>query len=530
MPYRGARLREHRHDNRSCRGIRWLGAARVLSGIMSKALVIAAAVSGAGKTTVATGLMAALRRTGTSVAPFKVGPDYIDPGYHTLATGRPGRNLDPVLVGECRVAELFRHGAMGAEVAVVEGAMGLFDGRIGADPDADGCTAHVAALIGAPVLLVIDARGQGRSLAALLHGFASYRPGTRLAGVVLNRVGSQRHERVLRAACAEVGLPVLGALPRSDALAVPSRHLGLVPAAEHGTAATEAVAAMAELVTRHVDLGAVVGAAEPVSVSSQRWDPAEEVGARVPGRPVVAVAGGAAFSFGYAEHTELLAAAGALVAVFDPLRDEALPPGTTGLVLPGGFPEEHAAVLATNTLLRAEVAALATRGAPVHAECGGLLYLAAELDGHPMCGVLAAVGAMTDRLRLGYRDAVALRSSILFDEGQRVTGHEFHRTTLTLMPGSAPTPGPAPAWRWLVDGVPAPPEGVVWGALHASYLHTHPAGQPRAVARFVSRCAAPGSAATAGYSETRWPGGSANIERGRRDGSRAATGGAGSGG
>src|SRR5882757_8449789 len=204
---------------------------------MSRAIVIAGVASGTGKTTVATGLMAALRRRGTSVAPFKVGPDYIDPGYHALATGRPGRNLDPVLVGEHRIPGLFRHGCADAEIAVVEGVMGLFDGRLGVGSDADGSTAHVAGLLGAPVLLVVDARGQSRSLAALLHGFASYRPGTRLAGVVLNRVGSPRHELVLRTACEEVGLPVFGALPRGEALEVPSRHLGLIPAVEHGKAA-----------------------------------------------------------------------------------------------------------------------------------------------------------------------------------------------------------------------------------------------------------------------------------------------------
>ncbi len=176
-----------------------------------RALVVAAPASGSGKTTVATGLMAALRRRGTAVAPFKVGPDYIDPGYHTLAAGRPGRNLDPVLVGEHRIAPLFRHGAAGAEVAVVEGVMGLFDGRLA---DGHGSTAHVAGLLGAPVVLVVDCRGQSRSVAALLHGFRSFDPATRVVGVVLNRVGSERHEAVLRAACDEVGLPVLGALPR----------------------------------------------------------------------------------------------------------------------------------------------------------------------------------------------------------------------------------------------------------------------------------------------------------------------------
>ncbi|WP_028924943.1 cobyrinate a,c-diamide synthase [Pseudonocardia acaciae] len=450
---------------------------------MTRVIVIAAAASGSGKTTVATGLMAALRRRGTTVAPFKVGPDYIDPGYHALATGRPGRNLDPVLVGEHRIGPLFRHGAAGAEVAVVEGVMGLFDGRLDADPLADGSTAHVAGLLGAPVLLVVDARGQSRSLAALLHGFASYRPGTRLAGVVLNQVGSSRHEAVLREACAEVGLAVLGALPRRDALAVPSRHLGLVTAAESGPAATEAVAAMAELVAGHVDLDAVLAAAVTGPVAPA-WDPAAEVGETAAGRPVVAVAGGTAFSFGYAEHPELLAAAGAEVAVFDPLRDESPPPGTAGLVLPGGFPEEHGAGLAANAALRASVAAAARAGAPVHAECGGLLYLASELDGHPMCGVLPAVGRMTPRLRLGYRDAVALTDSAPFRAGQRVTGHEFHRTTLE--PASDDS---GPAWRWTQRGAPAEPEGYVRGRLHASYLHTHPAGQPETVARFVAECA-----------------------------------------
>jgi cobyrinic acid a,c-diamide synthase len=467
---------------------------------MTRAMVIAAAASGAGKTTVATGLMAALGRRGTAVAPFKVGPDYIDPGYHALATGRPGRNLDPVLVGAERVPGLFAHGAAGADIAVVEGVMGLFDGRLGTGSDEDGSTAHVAGLLGAPVLLVVDARGQSRSLAALLHGFASYRPGTRLAGVVLNRVGSPRHELVLRTACEEVGLPVLGALPRGEALEVPSRHLGLVPAAEHGSAATGAVAAMAELAARHLDLDAILAAAAPVP-HAPAWDAAAEVGPAVhthpagsagsaglrppvAARPVVAVAGGAAFTFGYAEHAELLAAAGARVAVFDPLRDERLPPDTAGVVLPGGFPEEHGAALAGNAPLRAAMAGFAATGGPVHAECGGLLYLATELDGHPMCGVLPAVGAMTGRLRLGYRDAVARADSALFGEGARVTGHEFHRTVVT------PAAGSAPAWQWAVDGETAPPEGFVQGGVHASYLHTHPAGQPGAVARFVARCAA----------------------------------------
>jgi cobyrinic acid a,c-diamide synthase len=451
---------------------------------MTRALVIAAPASGSGKTTLATGLMAALRRRGTRVAPFKVGPDYIDPGYHALAAGRPGRNLDAVLVGQERIGPLFAHGARGADIAVIEGVMGLFDGRIGRSGPglAEGSTARVAELLGAPVLLVVDARGHSQSLAALLHGFATFRPGTRLAGVVLNRVGSERHEQVLRQACEEVGLAVLGVLPRQDALAVPSRHLGLVTAVEHGGAARAAVDAMAELVARHVDLDAVLAAAAPVA-PVPAWNPADEVPGPVPGAPVVVLAGGPAFTFGYAEHAELLAAAGAEVVVVDPLRDPALPEGAAGLVLPGGFPEEHGAALAANDPLRCEVATLARAGVPVHAECGGLLYLSTELDGQPMCGVLPGTGRMTPRLRLGYRDAVALTASPLFAVGERITGHEFHRTTVS------PPAGPDAAWHWSVPGGGSGPEGYVSGGVHASYLHTHPAARPTAVARFVAACA-----------------------------------------
>jgi cobyrinic acid a,c-diamide synthase len=440
---------------------------------MVNLVVIAAPASGAGKTTVATGLMAALRRRGTTVAGFKVGPDYIDPGYHALATGRPGRNLDPVLVGEQRIAALAAHGAAGAQIGVVEGVMGLFDGRTGTA--GHGSTAQVATLLAAPVLLVVDVRGQGRSVAALLHGFRSFDPAVRISAVVLNQVGSTRHEEVCRDACAEVGLPVLGALRRDGALAVPSRHLGLVTAAEHA-AAEGVVTRWAEAVAAQVDLDPVFRLAAPAPASA-RWDETAEV-TRTASQPVVAMAGGPAFTFGYAEHAELLAAAGATVAVFDPLRDESLPPGTTGLVLPGGFPECHTEALSANVRLRADVAALARRGAPVHAECGGLLYLCRSVDDVPMCGVIDADASMADRLVLGYRDAVALRDSVLHDEGERVTGHEFHRTTVAPCAGKA-------AWGWRG----AQPEGFIQDGVHASFLHTHPAGHPAAVARFVASCA-----------------------------------------
>ncbi len=446
--------------------------------MVAPAVVIAAPSSGSGKTTIATGLMGALARTGT-VAPFKVGPDYIDPGYHALATGRPGRNLDAVLCGEHRIAPLYRHGTRGADIAVVEGVMGLFDGRIvdgpgGAAVEGIGSTADVAQLLGAPVVLVVDVRGHSQSLAALLAGFATHRPGVAIAGVILNRVSSPRHERVLRDACAHAGLEALGAVPGAAALEVPARHLGLIPAAERGTDAVAAVAAMTELVERHVDVERIRALAHPVA-DGPLWSPSDEV-ERV-GEPVVALAGGPAFSFGYAEHEELLRAAGARVRRFDPLTDE-LPTGAAAVVLPGGFPELFAEKLSANTVLRTQLRALVDAGGVVHAECAGLLYLAESLDGVPMCGLVPGAASFTPRLTLGYRDAVALESNALFRAGERVTGHEFHRTALT--------PTGAPAWGWRdVDGTPAT-DGYAGRGVHASYLHTHPAGHPEAVQRLVS--------------------------------------------
>ncbi|OBF01638.1 cobyrinate a,c-diamide synthase [Mycobacterium sp. 852002-10029_SCH5224772] len=453
------------------------------------AVVLAASASGSGKTTVATGLIGALRRAGHTVAPFKVGPDFIDPGYHGLAAGRPGRNLDPVLVGEGLIGPLYAHGAGGADIAVIEGVMGLFDGRIGpsAATPAAGSTAHVAGLLGAPVVLVVDARGQSQSIAALLHGFSTFDNTTRVAGVILNRVGSARHEQVLRQACEQAGVPVLGAIPRTAELELPTRYLGLVTAVEYGRRARLAVDAMTALVARHVDLAAVAAVARG-PVAEQPWDPATAVGETPRHRATVAVAAGKAFSFGYAEHAELLAAAGADVAAFDPLGD-ALPDGTDAVLLPGGFPEQFTAELSANEVVRRQIKELAAAGAPIHAECAGLIYLATELDGHPMCGVLDGQARFTPQLTLAYRDAVVVADSPLYTAGQRAVGHEFHRTAVTFSDGYQP------AWIYRAHdadhgGAPVR-EGVVHGGVHASYLHTHPAAAPDAVARFVAHAARP---------------------------------------
>ncbi|MCH9710621.1 MAG: cobyrinate a,c-diamide synthase [Actinomycetia bacterium] len=450
------------------------------------AVVIAAPASGSGKTTVATGLMGALGQARRRVAGFKVGPDFIDPGYHALASGRPGRNLDPVLVGDHLIGPLYRHGSDGADIAVIEGVMGLFDGRIAAATDvasgtARGSTAHVASLLGASVILVVDARGQSQSVAALLHGFATYDPGVRLAGVILNRVGSARHDEVLRQACAQAGVAVLGSIPRADELTVPSRHLGLVTAVEHGYRASAAVEAMISLVARHVDLDAVVSVASG-NVLDNPWTPevADPLLVEPLAGPVtVALAEGKAFNFSYTEHGELLRAAGAHVVGFDPLQDP-LPSGTSALVLPGGFPEQFGAELSANETVRGQINALAARGAPIHAECAGLTYLVDDLDGHPMCGVLSGSASFSDMLTLGYRDAVAVADSSLHALGDRVVGHEFHRTKVRF----AGTP--RPAWRYVGGAGGAVADGAVQGGVHAGYLHTHPAAQPRAIGRFIA--------------------------------------------
>jgi cobyrinic acid a,c-diamide synthase len=444
-------------------------------------VVIAAPASGHGKTTVATGLLAAFARRRMAVAPFKVGPDYIDPGYHALAAGRPGRNLDPVLVGEDLIGPLFAHGAQGAELAVIEGVMGLYDGRTGAGDT--GSTAHVARLLDAPVILVVDAAAQGRSVAALVHGFRSF-GNVRLGGVILNRVGSDRHEAILREACEEVGTPVLGALRRADAVAAPSRHLGLIPAAERRAEALASVEALAALVAEHIDLEAVLALARSAPpLAAEPWTP--EAQDPVRGRPVVALAGGPAFSFSYAETAELLTGAGAEVVTVDPLRDEKLPPGTRGLVVGGGFPEVYAAELSANEPLRLAVASLAAVGQPIVAECAGLLWLCRTLDDAPMCGVLDADAAMTPTLTLGYRDAVALSDSPLAEAGTRITGHEFHRTTVHPRSGLLLSPAGGAAWAWRG----ADPEGFATANVQASYLHLHWAGRPSIARRVVAAAA-----------------------------------------
>ena len=443
---------------------------------MTGRLVIAGTHSGAGKTTVASGLMAALTRAGHTVAPFKVGPDFIDPSYHRLACGRPGRNLDAFLSGPELIAPLALHGSRGADLAIVEGVMGLFDGASGSGELAS--TAHVAKLLRAPVVLVVDASAMARSVAAIVHGFATFDPELTLGGIVLNRVASDWHEELLRAAIAPTGIPVVGVLRRNPDLAVPERHLGLVPAVEREAHARRTLDALAATVAEGIDLKALVALARAAPpLSGPAWTPEPEEGPLDDAR--IAVAAGPAFSFRYEENHELLAAAGAELVPFDPIADEELPARCGALLLAGGFPEVFGAELSENWALRAEVAAFARRGRPILAECGGLLYLSTELDGRPMCDVVPARAWMGERLTLGYREATAIGDHPAWPAGTVARGHEFHYSSVDPVSGE-----PEHAWTLRARGTERA-EGFVLGGVHASYLHTHWATTPGVAARLV---------------------------------------------
>ncbi len=431
-------------------------------------LVVAGTHSGAGKTTVATGLVAALRAAGHRPATAKVGPDFIDPGYHSLASGRPPRNLDAWLCGPEAMAPLAARAGAGAGVLVIEGVMGLFDGAADGRPSS---TADLARLLDAPVVLVVDAASQSGSVAALLHGFATFDPTVRVAGVILNRVGSETHEVQLREALAPLPVPVLGVLRRDPRFAWRDRHLGLVPVAEQPAEVSASLAALGAAVAEGVDLAAVMAlaATAPARVTQPVALP--------PAGPTVrvAVAAGAAFTFTYQDTIDALEAGGGEVIAFDPRSAPALPEGIDGLLVGGGFPEAFVDELADNAPLLADVARRVGGGLVTWAECGGLLWLAAELDGRALAGVVPARARMADRLTLGYRHATTRVDSPIGPAGTELTGHEFHHTTVE----------PSGDALRLAGRFATRDEGFATPTLLATYLHHHPGGDPSAVAAFV---------------------------------------------
>lgn len=447
-------------------------------------IVVAGTHSGSGKTTVTLGLMAALRRRGMEVQGYKVGPDFIDPGHHRAVTGRDSHNLDGWMIDRDTNQALFLSGLQGADAGIIEGVMGLFDGFSGADES--GSTAQMAKWLGAPPLLVIDARSMARSAAAVALGFAGFDRDLRLAGAVFNRVGSEAHGRMLKEAMAGVpGVPVLGCLPRDEELSIPSRHLGLVTAEDSATGPEE-IERLGGWIQSHMDLDRLLAEA-PLAEAKSREAPAAEATERA----VIGVARDEAFCFYYAENLRLLRAAGAELIPFSPLRDKALPEGVQGLYLGGGYPELHCEALSANRRMRKEILEFASARRPVYAECGGFMYLMRsirDLKGrsHRMAGVFPFEAAIEPRLRaLGYREVTTRRESLLGPAGIRVRGHEFHYSR----PMTARGEGSELIYRMTGrEGSGPEEEGFAFERTLGSYVHLHWGSNPDVPGWFVAAC------------------------------------------
>lgn len=440
------------------------------------ALIVAAPTSGAGKTTIAIGLMAALRRAGSRVAPAKVGPDYIDPRFHDHATDRSSVNLDGWAMRGGTRDRLISALSEDADLIVVEGVMGLFDGAplgmleagsFDSGPFDSGSTADLAARTGWPVVLVVDSGRQAQSVAALVHGFRSYRADIEVAGVILNGVGSDRHAAILREALDGIGCPVFGSVPRRANIARPSRHLGLEQAAEHPDMAAY-LDSLADLVERHVDLDAIRSIARPTSLSGD--------GAVAPALPplaqTIAIARDVAFGFSYPHVLDGWRAAGAEVSFFSPLGDEAPDPKAGAVFLPGGYPELHAGPLSAANRFRDGMRAAAGRGAWIYGECGGFMTLGeaiVDADGtsHPMLDLLPLVTRFDRRkLHLGYRAIVTRTETPLGPAGTALRGHEFHYSVIGDE-GAADRPFSAADAR----GTDLGPLGLARDRVFGSYMH-----------------------------------------------------------
>ena len=451
------------------------------------ALMIAGERSGVGKTTVTLALLAALMRRSQKVQSFKVGPDYIDPMFHRRVTGRACRNLDAVLTSENYVQRCFTHHTQSADYALIEGVMGLFDGAAGADDFAS--TAHVARLLDLPVLLILNCSSLARSIAAIAYGYMTFDPRVRVAGLVLNRVASDRHLELLTAALEPLNLPILGVLRRQDDIAIPDRHLGLIPTGELGNLQPllEKLADLGEtcfdwtrlmplLACGRSEVSGEAGLFEPLDLSASS-------------KVRIAVAQDAAFNFYYTDNLDLLERLGAELLPWSPLKDSALPEDTQGLILGGGFPEVFAAELAANDSCRQAVQTAIAAGLPTYAECGGLMYLCEKIvdfsaQAHSMVGVFPTAAQMGKKLTLGYRQATALQDSPLMQVGEQTWGHEFHRSTLTQE-----SEQPLFQLQGYRSSISLKSEGWRRYQVHASYTHLHFGTQPQLLMRFLNRCA-----------------------------------------
>jgi cobyrinic acid a,c-diamide synthase len=452
--------------------------------------LIAAPSSGSGKTSLTLGIMALLRRRGISVAPFKVGPDYIDPGHHAAVCGRPSHNLDSWFCTKGQVQAIYQRGCAGAQVAIVEGVMGLFDGVSG--DSEEGSSAQLAKWLELPVLLVVDAKAQARSFAAVVKGFCDFDPALKIAGVIANRVGSDRHRQLLQEALQSTpGLPpLLGCLSRSEVIVLPERHLGLVTA---GDLSGDHAERLADWVEENIDLGEFLQFF-PLKIVRQGGFVPGEINPEIPLNPLlqtgeakklrIGIARDRAFCFYYPENLRLLAAAGAELIEFSPLMDEQLPENLAALYLGGGYPELHAEQLAQNSGLREQIRQLAAAGLPIYAECGGLMYLCRSIDRHAMCGIFPSRAKMLPRRKaLGYRQLEFTSNTLLGQVGTQVRGHEFHYSEVAM---------PESVERCYAlsrrGGETLGTEGYRYKNVLGSYVHLHFASNPLVAENFVRFC------------------------------------------
>lgn len=445
-------------------------------------LIIAAPSSGSGKSLVASGLMAAFSRR-ISVQGFKIGPDYLDPMYHTVATGRPSRNLDTWMLSRETVCQGFKCACRDADLAIIEGAMGLFDGY-NSEP-LNGSSAEVAYILSAPIILVIDCARMSGSAAALAHGFNTFVPEVQLSGVICNRVGSESHAAWLRGAFEKIGLPVLGCIPRLPDLQIPERHLGLFTVAERPEAVRDFLSSAADAMLQYLDLPAIRALAETAEASFFGSAPLEPI---TPAVIRLAVARDEAFCFYYEDNLDQLRQAGAEIIPFSPLRDEHLPPGVSGLYLGGGYPELYAPQLSANRFLVDEIRNAHHRMMPIYAECGGLIYLTEGihlLEGDfPLVGLVPGWCRMGNRLTMGYREVETVKPCLFGDAGLKLRGHEFHYSEWQNTVSDQAV--------YLVssrnNGNTTCLDGHACGCLLASYIHLH-FGQNSSLAhRFVQTC------------------------------------------
>ncbi|MBD2431180.1 MULTISPECIES: cobyrinate a,c-diamide synthase [Fischerella] len=462
-------------------------------------LIIAGERSGVGKTTVTLTLLASLCRRSQQVQSFKVGPDYIDPMFHQHVTGRACRNLDPILTSPSYVQQCFARHSQGVKYALVEGVMGLFDGVSSLvtshlsfanhqEQMTDyASTAHIARLLDLPVVLVIDCSRLSGSVAAIAHGYSSFDPRIKIAGVILNRVGSDRHLQLLKDSLAPLQLPILGVLRRQDNITIPDRHLGLVPTAE--------LPQLNALIDRLADLG-------DLCFDWERLLPLLQVSGETLPQPLPLVRGGIgvriavardrAFNFYYQDNLDLLQQLGAELVFWSPLEDAGLPEGVQGMYFGGGFPEVFAQQLAENTVAKAAIKTSILSGMPTIAECGGLMYLCEQIvdfagKSWAMVGVLPTTAVMSGHLTLGYRRAVVLEDSFLVSAGTTVCGHEFHRSYLM-------SNFEQPLFQTYRFDTEESTGYEGWGTnspylnLHASYIHMHWGACTEIPERFLRRC------------------------------------------